>query len=94
MVTRDVELNKRHAVGENFRKRVKGLRTDLRNAQSPLEVQKGRVETSADRAEAIVRASEVTRTESGIRVSERADENAGAELLENWQDEEQRRKLE
>ena len=48
MVTRDTELRMRRSTGVNCRERPKGLRTDHRNAQSPLEVQKGRVEQSTD----------------------------------------------
>jgi len=49
MVAQDTDLRMRRAVSASFRKWPKGLRTDHRLAQCPLEVQPGRAETSAEK---------------------------------------------
>jgi len=58
-------------------KRLKGLRPNLRVAQSPLD-NKGRVENTLNsRNCGSCESAEVTRTESGIHVSGRAGEKRG-----------------
>lgn len=62
-------------------KRVKGLRPDLRIAQNRLEYQTVVEITLDSRNCGDCEPAEVTRTESGSRASDSADEKAGAELL-------------
>jgi hypothetical protein len=81
-VAQDADLSRRRAISVSFRNRARGLQSDLRTAQSPLE-EKGR-----DGRYIRLRNCEscelagVTRTVLGTCVSGRASENAGAELLE------------
>jgi hypothetical protein len=67
---------------ESRRRKLRGLLSDQRIAQSPLEVQKGsRGQISHGRECRSCESTGVTRTRSGTCVSRRAGENAGAELL-------------
>jgi hypothetical protein len=83
-VPQDTELKNCRANDESHRKRLKGLRTYLRLAQSPLEIQKGTVENTLNlRSCRSCVSAEATRAKRGIYASRRARENAGAELLGN-----------
>ena len=77
VVTRDTELRMRRLSSESSRKRPKGLRTDQRIAQNPLESKKGVVETSAWRTAKIVRFAGVTRARLSLHENEGAVECGG-----------------
>jgi hypothetical protein len=76
-VAQDAELSKCRAIGVSLRSRVKGLQTDLRTAQSPLEEKRRNGRYIRLRNCESCELAGVTRTVLGTCVSGRASERRG-----------------